>query len=346
MPCYHDAHEFLSLSEHSLLVDVRSPQEYAQGHIPHALSLPLFSNAERAAVGTCYAQQGKQAAVSMALSLVGGQLAGKLQQALALAAGAKDIYMYCWRGGMRSGSMAWLLEAGGFQVHLLRGGYKAYRTLVRQELAAGGSVHVLGGMTGSGKTDILLAMRAAGAQVIDLEGLACHRGSVFGGLGMPQQPHSEMMENSLHQAWVHMDFSRPVWVEDESRRIGNITLCNEFFSHIEQGILVTISIPRAARVHRLVSMYAEAESSPKQEAHLLHAIALLEKRLGNALCRQCQQAVQQGNYATAVAGLLDYYDKGYQHALLRKAKPPQAHFACEADMPEASAAKILAHYPV
>ena len=345
MPQYYDAQEFVSLAKNSLIFDVRSPQEYAQGHIPQALNLPLLNNAEREAVGTCYAREGKKAAVEKALTLIGGQLADKLRQAHSFAAEGGEVYMYCWRGGMRSASMAWLLETGGLNVHLLRGGYKAYRSLVRRDLAAGGQVHVLGGMTGSGKTDILLAMRAQGAQVIDLEGLACHRGSVFGGLGMAPQPHSEMMENLLHQAWRALDFSRPVWVEDESRRIGNVSLCNEFFAHIEQGALVTISIPRPARVHRLVAMYTAGGASPSQDAQLVHAIALLEKRLGNALCRQCQLAVQQGDYAAAVAGLLNYYDKGYQHALARKPQAPELELVCESDNPLATANKLLALYP-
>ena len=146
MPQYYDAQEFVSLAKNSLIFDVRSPQEYAQGHIPQALNLPLLNNAEREAVGTCYAREGKKAAVEKALTLIGGQLADKLRQAHSFAAEGGEVYMYCWRGGMRSASMAWLLETGGLNVHLLRGGYKAYRSLVRRDFVTGGQAHVLGGM--------------------------------------------------------------------------------------------------------------------------------------------------------------------------------------------------------
>lgn len=341
---YIDIKEFLQMAADGVpLFDVRSPAEFTQGHIPCAQSLPLFSDAERAEVGTLYSKEGASAAVHKGLELVGARLSALLYQAEELAGGVRRVLVHCWRGGQRSGSVAWLLEQGGFEVFVLRGGYKAYRQAVRQDFCRSARVHVLGGMTGSGKTDILHAMRAQGAQVIDLEGLAGHRGSVFGAVGLPHQPSSEMCENMLHAEWTSLDFSRPVWLEDESRRIGSVALCDEFFHYIETGNMVIIEVPHQARIRRLVELYAAEEC---QKA-LCQCLNVLQKRLGHEAYTVCGEALAHKNYALAAEILLKYYDKTYAHGQTRD---NYVHAAAPVvlpdEAPDLSAARLLTLYGV
>ncbi len=339
MPHMHDAEEFLRLQARGLpLLDVRSPAEFAKGHIPGACNLPVFSDEERAAVGIAHARGGNDAAVRAGLELAGPQLADKLDAARRLARGGREVLMHCWRGGMRSGSMAWLLETGGFVVHLLSGGYKAYRTHVRAVLQRPARVLVLSGMTGCGKTDILQAMARMGSQVVDLEGLAGHRGSAFGGVGLPAQPGNEAVENALHAQWARLNFSRPVWVEDESRRIGTVTLCDEFFSHIENGRLVLVELPMPLRVRRLVRMYADGG----HDAALLRGLERIARRLGSATCRNCADAVKEGRYIDAVSMILSYYDKAYTHQIERRAANIVQRIMLKDDTPEKAAFLLTA----
>ena len=316
MPLLHDSASFLALPDSLPLFDVRSPSEFAHGHIPGALNLPLFSDAERAAVGTAHAKNGTESAIDLGLTLIGSQLADKLTLARQMARGCREIRLHCWRGGMRSQSMAWLLETGGFRVHLLQGGYKAYRAQVQTDLRQPRPLLVLGGMTGCGKTEILLAMREQGGQVIDLEGLANHRGSAFGGIGLGAQPSNEQMENSLHTLWIHLDLSRPVWLEDESQRIGTVNLGADFFQHIEQGKLVEVALPAEQRISRLQKLYTSGNCTEE----LLLCLERLQKRLGRETCLRCQQAVREGAYREAIAGILGYYDKAYGRQIAYREK--------------------------
>lgn len=340
----HDAPSFEALKDSGLpVLDVRSPGEFAKGHMPGAINLPVFTDAERARVGTAHAQSGPDAAIHVALELVGGQLAEKLERARFLTHHRREALVYCWRGGMRSGSMSWLLETGGFTVHKLQGGYKAFRAHVRKTLARPATVLVLGGMTGSGKTDMLLELRALGSQVIDLEGLAGHRGSAFGGVGLGEQPGNEEVETAVYEQWRALDLSRPVWVEDEGRRIGTVTLGKEFFGQLESGRLVLVDVPRAPRVERLVRMYTGQVSGNATDEALVEAAGRLEARLGNAVCRSCVAAVRAGDYAQAVTLVLDYYDKTYSYQISRRTERVAHRLSLDSDDPR-HAAKLLQDY--
>ncbi|MGE4332621.1 MAG: tRNA 2-selenouridine(34) synthase MnmH, partial [Macellibacteroides sp.] len=189
------ADDFLEQSKTGIMIDVRSPSEFEAGHIPGARNLPLFSDNERAEIGTRYVQYGKDNAVERGLEIVGPKLAGFVKQARLWADGT-PIYMYCWRGGMRSGSMAWLFRTAGLTTYLLSGGYKAYRNSFAQLLEAHPwQLLILGGPTGCGKTEVLHQLQRMEQQVIDLEGLAHHKGSAFGSLGETAQPSTEQFTN-------------------------------------------------------------------------------------------------------------------------------------------------------
>ncbi|HEU4717669.1 MAG TPA: tRNA 2-selenouridine(34) synthase MnmH, partial [Bacteroidia bacterium] len=216
MPTRLSIENFLLESTGIPVADVRSPAEFAGGHIPGAFNIPLFTNEERAAVGTIYKQQGNEAAVLKGLEFVGPKMTAFILKARENAPG-KKIAVHCWRGGMRSASMAWLFETAGMEVLLLSGGYKAYRNFVLSNTGRKFDLRVVGGETGSGKTDILHELARKGEQVLDLEGLARHKGSSYGAIGQDPQPTVEQFENDFVHALTKLDPSRPVWIEDESR---------------------------------------------------------------------------------------------------------------------------------
>jgi tRNA 2-selenouridine synthase len=302
--------EFLDTLPGRTLLDVRSPGEYAQGHIPGALNFPLFSDAERAVVGTLYKQIGKEAAVIKGLELVGPKLADFVRQAVKLAPN-RQLAVHCWRGGQRSGSMAMLLRAAGFEVCTLAGGYKNYRQLVLDSFhQIAFPFRVLGGPTGSGKSKVLRALRELGAPVLDLEALAHHKGSSFGAIGEEPQPTVEQFENTLHHALQSFEPGQPVWVENESRSIGRVYVPEGVWKHMKSGVLVNIEIPLEARLQNLLDDYADCEITILREA-----FERIGKRLGGQSLKEALEALEAGDLRTAAAIALRYYDKTYQHCL-------------------------------
>lgn len=306
---------FLEHAKDQTVIDVRSPGEYAIGHMRGALSFPLFTNEERKLVGTCYKQVGREQAVELGLSIVGPKLAGFVKQAKSLARD-KKINVYCWRGGMRSGSMAWLLSTAGLQVNVLNGGYKAFRKHITAQLASPLKLIVLGGNTGSGKTQVLHELRALGEQVIDLEGLAKHRGSAFGALQNDPQPTTEHFTNLLFSALSKLDPSRPIWVEDESRMIGKVFMIDEFFLQVRSSPTIQLNVPFEWRVKNLVDVYGTCPTEILKEN-----FAAIQKRLGGQHFKAAVEAIDNNDLATAAAIGLTYYDKVYQkNFVLREIK--------------------------
>lgn len=292
------------------IIDVRSPGEFTRGHIPGAVNLPLFSNEERAIVGTLYKQQGREAAMVEGLRLVGPKLADMAVQAKKLATGG-GLGVHCWRGGERSASVAWLLEkAMGLQVVTLKQGYKAFRRHVLQGFGKPWNLNVLGGYTGTGKTDLLHLLATAGEQVIDLEGMAHHKGSAYGGIGEAPQPSTEHFENRLWSALDRMDPERPIWVEDESQLVGRAKIPDAFFARMRQAPLFFVERPREERVGRLVADYGEL---PKEE--LAAATLRIQKRLGPQNAKAALEALEQGDLRAVARITLQYYDKTYGHGL-------------------------------
>ncbi|MEB3294333.1 MAG: tRNA 2-selenouridine(34) synthase MnmH [Synechococcales bacterium] len=310
MPIACDVPEFLAAP--GILLDTRSPAEFAAGHIPGAVSFPLFDNAERAEVGTCYKQVGAEAAIELGLERVAPKMVKFVQQAKQLA-GDRQVRLHCWRGGMRSSSMAWLLETAGLKVALLTGGYKAFRRWVRASLAEPKPIITLGGMTGTGKTEILYGLAAVGEQILDLEKYAHHRGSSYGALGLPPQPSQEQFENEVAIAWRQLEASRRIWIEAESRRIGLCRVPDEIFQPMLSAPILQIDRSRAERIAILVKDYGKLD---RQE--LITATTRISKRIGGQNEKVAVEAIQQGDLETAIAIVLDYYDKTYLYDLQRR----------------------------
>ncbi|MBW4473644.1 MAG: tRNA 2-selenouridine(34) synthase MnmH [Stenomitos rutilans HA7619-LM2] len=294
------------------ILDVRSPAEHEHGRIRDAISFPLFSNEERAQVGTCYKQQGRDEAVELGLSIVGPKLTSFVTQAKTLSPD-RVVRVHCWRGGMRSGSMAWLLETAGFQVTVLDRGYKGFRHWAHAVLAEPKPIVTLGGMTGTGKTLILNALKAQGEQILDLEHLANHRGSSYGNLGLPPQPSTEQFENLIAIEWSQLSRDRPIWIEAESRMIGSCRVPDDLFQQMVAAPVLQVERSREERIHLLLEDYGAVEPEA-----LLEATVRLKKRLGGDRTQQAVDCIQQGNLAAAVDLVLDYYDKAYRYDLKRR----------------------------
>lgn len=303
--------EFLKRS--GPILDVRSPGEFQQGHIPGSLAFALFSDEERTQIGSIYKQQSRQKAVELGLLFVQPKLDEMLIKASSLLSSHGSII--CWRGGMRSGFAARLLESVGYLIATLQGGYKTYRRWALQRLdnLSFSSLCVLGGLTGSGKTAILQALQARGEQVIDLEALAKHRGSAFGGIGLGPQPTQEQFENELAWELEQLDLSRPVWIEDESRLIGRCRLPSALYQNLVQTPLFYIQRSATERLQTLLAQYGQA-SKPQ----LLEAVGRISKRLGGQLTKEVQQFIEQEHIEQAFERLLAYYDKTYQYQITKR----------------------------
>lgn len=294
------------------ILDVRSPGEYAQGHIPGAVSFPLFTDDERAKVGTCYKQVGRDEAVELGFEIAGPKCATFVRQAKALASD-RQLRVHCWRGGMRSGGVGWILATAGFQVYTLEGGYKAYRRWVRQVLATPKPMIILGGMTGTAKTLILHELAKLGEPMIDLEGLANNRGSSYGALMLPPQPSTEHYENLLAAAWAGFSGDHPIWLEAESRRVGTCRIPDELFLQMMAAPTLEITRSVEERLDLLVSLYGEADPED-----LIIATQRIQRRLGGQQARAAVDCIRAGDLRSACAIILNYYDRTYRHDLERR----------------------------
>lgn len=307
------------LESGQIILDTRSPAEFSKGHIPGAHVFPLFDDEERAVIGTLYKQQGQDSAIERGLELVGPKMADFVRRSRQLYQNQgvpKPLLIHCWRGGMRSGSVAWLLETAGIPVVKLQGGYKAYRNWARAELAELSNLRILGGMTGVGKTPILHAMAPLGAQVLDLEGLADHLGSAFGNLDRHEQPSSEQFSNDCHAVIHAMDPERPIWVEDESRVIGTVHVPEELFQAMSQAPIWEVARTDDERIQELCRIYGGAERDTLRAAFMR-----IQEKLGGARCQEAIAALDADDLPRAAGIGLSYYDKLYQHTIRRYARP-------------------------
>lgn len=299
--------EFLKLADTLPLIDVRSPAEYAQGHICGAFNIPLFTDEERAIVGTTFNHQGRETAILRGLKIVGPKL-NKFYHQLKKFTDSKHILMYCWRGGMRSANMGWLFELFNIKVSLLERGYKAYRNHLLREFEKPLKLLVIGGMTGSGKTTLLRQLKNIGQQVIDLEEIASHRGSAFGHLGENPQPTTQQFENELFNKIRKIDYEKPVWIEDESRNIGKIIIPEAIWEKIRSAPLFELNVSLPERMENIIQEYSKFGID-----ELIKALGKIRDKLGNDRYQYILTLLKENKLNKAAELLLEYYDKRYMH---------------------------------
>jgi tRNA 2-selenouridine synthase len=331
--------EFLQASENHVLLDVRSPAEYNHAHIPSAISFPLFTDEERKIVGTTYKQKSREEAIKIGLDFFAPKMRKMVEEAEKQVSNwqmtignkeancelqtANSIFIYCWRGGMRSAAIAWLLDMYGFKVCVLNRGYKTFRNYVLQTFEQAFPFKILGGYTGSGKTEVLNELEKRGEVIIDLEKLASHKGSAFGSFKMPPQPKQEMFENLLAcdlnekcgQGSIS-DLSSPfrgtggIWLEDESQRIGNLNLPNALWNTMRKSPIVFLEIPFEERLNHIVEEYGECDKEK-----LIDATKRISQRLGGLDTKNTVEFLEKGEIKEAFRILLRYYDKLYSKGL-------------------------------
>ena len=316
--------DFLAQSKDHPLLDARSPGEYDHAHIPTATSFPLFTDEERKIVGTTYKQKSREDAIKIGLDFFGPKMRKMVEEAenmiskRQLAIGnnedSKSVFVYCWRGGMRSAAIAWLLDLYGFKVYTLAGGYKAFRNHVLQTFEQPFQFKILGGYTGSGKTEVLNELEKQGETVIDLEKIASHKGSAFGSFKMPPQPKQEMFENLLaRELWKKSPLTThhsPIWLEDESQRIGDLNLPNALWNTMRNAPIFFLEIPFEERLNHIVEEYGECEKEK-----LIDATKRISQRLGGLDAKNTIGFLDKDEMKEAFRILLRYYDKHYLKGL-------------------------------
>ncbi len=337
--------DFLSLTKQYPVLDVRSPGEYAHAHIPAAHSLPLFTDEERKQVGTAYKQQSREAAIKIGLDYFGVKMKAMVEEvevlivdrgSLAVEQGqtnneqqsTNNVLVHCWRGGMRSAAVSWLLDMYGFKVYQLVGGYKAYRKWILSQFEKEYNFNIIGGYTGSGKTLVLHELKKQQKTIIDLEGLANHKGSAFGAIENIPQPGQEMFENMLGEALQvasqklleEQRSSSPfrglggcIFLEDESQRIGNLQIPIPLWYSMRRAPVFFMDIPFEERL-----IYITAEYGKLKKKILADAIMRIQKRLGGLETKNTLNFLEEDNYKECFRILLSYYDKWYHKGLYNR----------------------------
>ena len=316
----NNCEEFLDESVNCPIFDVRSPAEYQHAHIPGAFSLPIFSNEERKEIGTTYKQIGREQAIKIGLGYFGKKMLNLVEKAeLILKENdnrTKRVAVHCWRGGMRSAALAWLLDLYGFEVFLLEGGYKSYRNWVLLQFEKTYTLKIVSGYTGSNKTGIIHKLLRENHCAIDLEQLACHKGSAFGKLGMPEAPSQEQFENLLAQklAYYHkQNASANIWLEDESQRIGTVNIPPGLFKQMRSHPIYFLDIPFEERLKFIVETYGIHEKKGLRDG-----IERIQKKLGGPESREALSLLEEGNLKDCFAILLKYYDRLYIKSSLKR----------------------------
>ena len=332
-----DIENFLKLSKEAVVLDVRSPAEFNHAHFPGAFSVPLFTDEQRTVVGTAYVKESRQIAVDHGLNYFSERMKiipGEVSLIIAdwqkknanisssLPGSGNSILIHCWRGGMRSEAVAWLMNLYGYKIYLLKGGYKSFRRWALLQFEKKYSLKVLGGFTGSGKTDVLKELKQKGKSVIDLEGLANHKGSAFGALGEKPQPGLEMFENLLALELFKIrsyndpedpqmkDYDPEIWIEDESVHIGKVGIPKAFWQQMRNSRLFFIDIPFEERVNYIVKTYGIYDNKI-----LAECVLKIQKRLGGLNTKNAIHFLLEDNLTETFSILLKYYDKMYEKSL-------------------------------
>lgn len=301
------------------IIDARSPAEFAEDHLPGAVNWPVLDDEQRSIVGTLYVQTSALEARKLGAAMAARNIADHLDRWIADKPRDWQPLVYCWRGGQRSGSLAWFLDQIGFRTAKLQGGYKGFRAVVRQDLAdwpAKFDFRVLAGRTGSGKTRLLQALAADGAQVLDLEALACHRGSILGGLPGQPQPTQKAFDNRLWQALRALDAARPVFVESESKKIGRLQVPDALIDRLHQhGQVLRVDMADDARVQLLLQDYGFFAADPDHFCRLLDGLVVLR---GKDTVAGWQALARAGAWAEVFGQLMQqHYDPLYNRSIDR-----------------------------
>lgn len=354
--------DFIAMAKQHPVFDVRSEGEYQHASFPLSHSLPLFSNEERKVVGTAYKQESKQKAIKLGLEYFGPKMVKMVEEVESVVENGqltvdrknkgkndnksvdfsnKTVLVYCWRGGMRSAGVAWLLDLYGFKVYTLVGGYKSYRNWVLKQFEKQYPFKIIGGYTGSGKTEVLHTLAQQGETVIDLEGLACHRGSAFGNLGQPQQPKQEMFENLLANALsLAAEKNSTIWLEDESQRIGEVNIPISIFKYMRTCRVYFLDIPFEERLNYIVKGYGSFDKEK-----LINATVRIKKRLGGLETKNAVNYLIEDDLLNAFGILLHYYDRLYTKSMSNMRENPEQVFkkiALEKVVMVDTAQKVLA----
>ncbi len=298
------------------LIDVRSPNEYYKGHLPNSINIPLFDNNERSIIGTIYKKEGRKKAVIQGLTFFEKKMESLLDNLFMSIESYKNIShknneyfirIYCSRGGMRSQSIAWLLEKYKLNPITLKGGYKKYRRWVLDSFSKKLNIVVIGGKTGTGKTKLLSLLEKYKYQTIDLEGFACHRGSTFGGLGMKEQPSNEQFENIIAEKLNSFNSSNNIFVEAESANIGKCKIPHEFFNQMKYSRRIEILRSESNRLDELINTYSVFKKEELQES-----VLRIKKRLGPQRTKIALESINSEKWDLVCRSVLDYYDKCYE----------------------------------
>ncbi|MBS1771710.1 MAG: tRNA 2-selenouridine(34) synthase MnmH [Bacteroidetes bacterium] len=312
--------QFLELAASHPIFDVRSPSEYHHAHIPGAHSLPLFTDEERKVVGTTYKQQSREEAIKIGLDYFGPKMRKMVEEAETISKGEKTVLVHCWRGGMRSAGVAWLLDLYGFKVYTLAGGYKTFRSWVLEQFNKTYHFNIIGGYTGSGKTEVL---HQIDGNFIDLEALAVHRGSAFGAIKDKQQPSQEMFENLLATELVEQN-GKTIWLEDESQRIGLVNLPPSIWKQMRVSQVYFLDIPFEERLKHITAGYGDIEKEK-----LVNSIMRVKKRLGGLETKTAIGCLVEDDIAGCFRVLLKYYDKHYNKALTERTPDSIHRISCD-----------------
>ena len=304
------------------LIDVRSPSEYYKGHMPNSINIPLFDDDERSIIGTIYKKEGRKKAVIEGLKFFEKKMELLLDNLFMSIESYETnpkknneffIKIYCSRGGMRSQSIAWLLEKYKLNPITLKGGYKIYRRWVLDSFSKKLNIVVIGGKTGTGKTRLLSLLEKYKYQTIDLEGFACHRGSTFGGLGMKEQPSNEQFENKIAEKLYSFKISNSIFVEAESANIGKCKIPHEFFNQMKNSRRIEIIRSESNRLDELIDTYSVFKKEELQES-----VLRIKKRLGPQRTKIALESINNERWDLVCKSVLDYYDKCYEYEKVGK----------------------------
>lgn len=344
---------FLQLAKQYPVLDVRSPGEYSHAHIPGAFNLPLFTDEERKIVGTAYKQNSRETAIKIGLGFFGTKMRSMVEEVESLVISRepgekntglqttplKTVLVHCWRGGMRSAGVAWLMDLYGFKVYTLVGGYKKFRHHALNIFAKPWQFKIIGGYTGSGKTEVLKELANKSEPVIDLENLASHKGSAFGNLGMPVQPSQEMFENLLAMALQNTGSLTGIWMEDESQRIGDVNIPQALLLTMRKAPLYFIDLPFEERLSHIVEGYGKQDKEK-----MINAILRIKKRLGGLETKTAVNYLIEENIPESFRVLLKYYDKWYLKSLQSREiqNKQMIKIGCNTVTPSSNAERLLA----